>query len=70
MCLLGANNIVLGNLVELLITSYLSKLDGKIPGQEGGANCKWVPGLLNGGPRGPVTLSYVWGLEASNEVSS
>jgi len=26
--------------------------------------------LVNGGPRGLVTLSYVWGLEASNEVSS
>jgi hypothetical protein len=38
--------------------------------QEGGADCKWVPGLVNGGPRGPVTLSYVSGLEASNEVSS
>ncbi len=29
-CLLGANNIALGNLVELLITPYLSGLDGKI----------------------------------------
>jgi hypothetical protein len=38
--------------------------------QEGGANCKRVPGLVNGGPRGPVRLGYVWGLEASNEVSS
>ncbi len=40
--------------------------------QEGGADCKWIPGLVNGGPRGPVrmTLSYVWGLEALNEVSS
>ncbi len=38
--------------------------------QEGGADCKWVPGLVNGDPRGLVTLSYVWGLEASNEVSS
>ncbi len=38
--------------------------------QEGGANCKWIPGLVNGGLRGPVTLSYVWGLEASKEVSS
>jgi hypothetical protein len=38
--------------------------------QEGGANCKWVPGLMNGGPRGPATFSYVWGLEDSNEVSS
>jgi hypothetical protein len=70
-CLLGANNNALGNLVELLITPYLSGLDGKIPGsRRGGADCKWVPGLVNGGPRGPVTLSYVWGVEASNEVSS
>jgi hypothetical protein len=40
--------------------------------QEGGADCKWILGLVNGGRRGPVrvTLSYVWGLEASNEVSS
>jgi hypothetical protein len=45
-------------------------LDGKIPGSRKGADCKWVPGLVNGGPRGLVTLSYVWGLEASNEVSS
>jgi hypothetical protein len=69
-CLLGANNIALGNLVELLITPYLSGLDGKILDQEGGADCKWVLGLVNGGPRGLVTLSYVWGLEASNELSS
>jgi hypothetical protein len=69
-CLLGGNNIALGNLVELLITPYLSGLDGKILGLRRGADCKWVPGLVNGGPKGPVTLSYVWGLEASNEVSS
>jgi len=35
-CLLGANNIALGNLVELLITPYLSGLDGKIPGLRSG----------------------------------
>jgi hypothetical protein len=67
MCLLGANNIALGNLVELLITPYLSGLDGKITGSKRGGR---LPGLVNGRPRGPVTLSYVWGLEASNEVSS
>ncbi len=40
--------------------------------QEAGADCKRIPGLVNGGRRGParVTLSYVWGLEASNKVSS
>jgi hypothetical protein len=40
--------------------------------QEVGADCKRIPGLVNGGRQGPVrvTLNYVWGLEASNEVSS
>ncbi len=40
--------------------------------QEAGADCERIPGLVNGGCRGlvRVTLSYVWGLEASNEVSS
>ncbi len=38
--------------------------------KKGRADCKWVPGLMNGGLGGPMTFNYVWGLKASNEVSS